>query len=162
MREPMKVAVLAGRAVLRLKSWLPQQTNDTVPVTLPAAARALGMAPGEWLIMSSETLASNLRESLTAEAARQDCTLVDLSDGLVVIEVYGSAARELLSKGCGLDLHPRVFTAGQWARCRFAQVPVVIECLEGPPRFELTVARSFLQYLHAWLIDAVAEFANVS
>jgi sarcosine oxidase subunit gamma len=72
--------------------------------------------------------------------------------------VRGSAARELLSKGCGLDLHPESFPAGHCARARFAQIPVVIECLEEPPRFEMTVARSYLQYLQSWLEDAAVEF----
>jgi hypothetical protein len=41
---------------------------------------------------------------------------------------------------------------------RFAQIPVIIDCLDEPPRFELTVARSYLQYLRFWLTYAAVEF----
>jgi sarcosine oxidase subunit gamma len=74
------------------------------------------------------------------------------------LRVQRPDARELLSKGCGLDLHPRFFAPDQCARTRFAQIPVVIDCLNGPSRFELYVARSHLSYLHSWLVDAAAEF----
>jgi sarcosine oxidase subunit gamma len=67
---------------------------------------------------------------------------VDYSDRLAVIEVRGTAARALLSKGCGLDLSDRAFPARYCARTRFAQLAVILECLDDS-RFELTVARSY-------------------
>ena len=142
MPEPIQITTLADRTVLRLKSWLP-----TPPAGLPA--RTLCIGPGDWLIVSSGSSAPEISGSGLA--------LVDLSDGLVALAVSGPAAREVLSKGCGLDLHR--FAAGKCTRTRFAQIPVVLECLDET-RFELHVARSYLHYLRAWLTDAALEFGD--
>jgi len=39
-----------------------------------------------------------------------------------------------------------------------SQIPAVVDYLDGPPRFELYVARSYLAYLQSWLADSTAEF----
>jgi sarcosine oxidase subunit gamma len=158
---------------MRLTSWLPEYRNgkkrgtidgpelpSEVGATVSGGMHVLCMGPAEWLIVSTERAACTLRERIEPGLARQGLVLVDLSDGLAGLAVQGVAARDLLSKGCGLDFHPRIFPAGQCARTRFAQIPIIIDCLDEPPRFELYVARSYLHYLHAWLIDAAVEFGN--
>lgn len=169
----VQITVTSSRTSLRLKSWLPEYTNggksvvlagrelpSAVGTTLSGPMRVLCIAPGEWLIVSYEHQASVLRENIEPDLLQQGLTLVDLTDGLAGLEVQGSAAREVLSKGCGLDLHPRSFPTGRCARTRFAQIPVVVDCLDEPPRFELYVARSYFSYLRLWLIDAAAEFGD--
>lgn len=168
----IQMTAVSGRTSLRLKSWLPEYTNAAKPVvlagwelpsqvgvTLSGPMRVLCVGPGEWLIMSHEYPAS-LRERIEPDLPKHGLALVDLTDGLAGLDVRGCAAREVLSKGCGLDLHPRGFPAQWCARTRFAQIPLVIECLDSPPRFELHVARSYFHYLHTWLIDAAAEFGD--
>jgi sarcosine oxidase subunit gamma len=169
----VQTKALTGRTIMRLKPWLPEYVHGERPVvlagrelpskvgaTLSGAVRVLCIGPGDWLIVSPQQPASSLREHLEPDLARQGLALVDTSDGLATFEVCGAASREMLSKGCGLDLHPRSFAAGACARTRLAQVPVVIECLDAPQRFELTVARSYASYLQAWLVDAAAEFVS--
>ena len=165
----IQISPVSGRSVLRLRSWLPEFSRGGKPVILdgrelpaqvgeilPGQVRALCVSPGEWLLVSTE---SDWPQPLRPEESTQGLVLVDLTDGLAIIDVRGSAAREILCKGCGLDLHPRSFPAGRCARTRFAQIPVVVECL-GPSRFELYVARSYLHYLHSWLEDAAVEFGD--
>lgn len=167
----VRIAAGEARGLLRLKSWRPESVTAGRPVvlagrrlpaevgaTLAGPLRVLCLGPAEWLVISRERAGSRLREQFEPEAIEQGLALVDLSDGLAGLDVQGAAARDLLSKGCGLDLHPRYFAAGQCARTRFAQIPVVIDCLDEAPRFALYVARSYRQYLHAWLSDAAAEF----
>lgn len=169
--SPIQITPLSGRTVLRLKSWLAESLDDGEPVgragqTLPLEVgatayeplRVLCLGPGDWLVVSSEQPAPRLREHLEPYLALPGLAIVDLTDGLASLKVCGPTAREVLSKGCGLDLHPRRFPAGRCARTRFAQVPVVMECLDDPPRFELTVARSYFRYLHEWITDATTEF----
>lgn len=172
----VEIRPLAQRSVLRLRAWQPEPSNDPSPVvlagqmlpatvgeTLSGSARALCVGPGDWLIVSEQHTASHLREHFEPDLSRQGLALVDLTDGLAVIDVRGPTAREILSKGCGLDMHPRSFPPGRCARTRFAQIAVVIECLDdGRLRFELTVARSYLHYLHSWLADAAAEFGGLA
>jgi sarcosine oxidase subunit gamma len=164
-----QIVVGHGRNVFRLKSWVVGITGGSKPVTLagrelPAdaggtlrgSARALCTGPGEWLVVSPGPGAGRLPEQIEQELVEQGVALVDLSDGLGVLEVSGRDVRELLCKGCGLDLHAATFAPGSCARTRFAQIPVVIECIDET-RFEVYVARSYLQYLHAWLSDAAVE-----
>jgi sarcosine oxidase subunit gamma len=143
--------VLAGRE-------LPSQ----VGTALSGPLHALCLGPGEWLTISYEHTASNLREHFAPDLTKYGLAAVDLSDGLTVLEVSGSFAYDTLSKGCGLDLHPSSLAAGQCARTRLAQIPVVIEHFREPPRFELYVARSYLEYLRSWLADAAAELQGSS
>lgn len=165
---PIRVGTAAGGSVLRLKSWrdgaiAPMIDGGQWPAqvghTLGGPLRVLCVAPGDWLILCDTLPSSALRQQLHA-GLRDGHVLVDLGDAYVRLEVAGSCARDLLSKGCGLDLHPHTFPAGRCARTRFAQIPVVIECLDDSPRFELLAARSYAQYLHAWLVDAAAEFRD--
>jgi len=169
----VQITTVGGRAFLRLKSWLPADITANRPVllagrelpsqvgaTLPGPVHVLCVGPGEWLIVSHEHPVSSLRECIEPDRRKRYLVLVDLTDGFAGLDVQGSAAREIMSKGCGLDFHPRSFPAGRCARTRFAQIPVVIDCLDQPCRFELYVARSYVDYLRSWLTDAAVEFEN--
>jgi heterotetrameric sarcosine oxidase gamma subunit len=168
----LQITALSGRTILRLKSWLAESVTGGKPVVLAAqalptqvgatvseSAHVLCVGPGDWLIVS-EQLASCVRDRVESDLARQGLAIVELTDGLASLEVRGTGVRDLLSKGCGLDFHLRRFPAGRCTRTRFAQVPVVIECLDEPLRYQLTVARSYCRYLHAWLTDAAAELQS--
>lgn len=161
-RAVIHVTAVSGRTLLRLKSWLPEHVSGEKSVLLAGQqlpsqvgaissipVRALCLGPGEWLIVQHE-------HAVVFDVPAQGLALVDLSDGVASLEVSGSAVREVLSKGCGLDLHPRSFPPGRCARTRLAQIPLVIECLEQS-RFELHVARSYRHYLHSWFTDAAAD-----
>jgi sarcosine oxidase subunit gamma len=169
----VQIGLVMGLTFMRLKSWLPESTTSDKPIVLPGgelsskvgailsgSMRVLCLGPGEWLIVSHEHHAASIRKDIELYLPRSGLSLVDLSDGLATLEVQGAPTRDLLAKGCGLDLHPLSFPPGRCARTRFAQVPVVMECRNEPSRFELTVARSYLRYLHAWLADAAAEFGD--
>ncbi len=64
----------------------------------------------------------------------------------------------MLEKGCGLDLHPRAFTAGCCAQTVFARLPVIIDQISEAPLYRLFVQRSAARWLVDWLIDAAEEF----
>ena len=106
------------------------------------------------LARAASASASSLRRWLEADLSGRGVALVDVTDALVSFEIHGPATRDVLSKGCGLDFHPRSFLPGQCARTRFAQIPVLIECIDESSRFELSVAQSYSAYLHSWLKDA--------
>jgi sarcosine oxidase subunit gamma len=169
----IQLTLLSGRSSLRLKSWLPEYTTGGRPVvlggrelpsqvgaTLSHPVHVLCVGLGEWLIELRECEVPALRALIEPDLPKQGLVLVDLTDGLVILEARGSAIREVLSKGCALDLHPRTFLAGRCARTRFAQIAIVIERrLDEPSCFELYVPRSYIRYLHAWLTDAASEMA---
>ena len=89
--------------------------------------------------------------------------LVDLTDAQTIIRVSGPRARDLIAKGCTLDLHPRAFGAGHVARGTLAHAQITLlqtasDGETGGPAFDLYVGRSFAQHLWCWLEDAAREY----
>lgn len=173
-KQGIEIVTGGDQTVQRLTSWLPEYRNGGAPVvlagrilpnevgaTLAGSMGVLCIGPGDWLVVSRGYTDPAVRQEIEPDAQKEGLVLVDLSDGLAGLGLRGSATRELLSKGCGLDLHPGNFPAGRCARTRFAQIPVVVACLDEDFRFELYVGRSYLQYLHDWLTDAAVEFEVV-
>ena len=80
------------------------------------------LGPDEWLVVSppdvKDGLAAKLQEALTALYV----SVNDISSGQTIIRLRGARARDLLNKGCPLDLHPRAFGAGQCAPEPHSQV----------------------------------------
>ncbi|MFC4314227.1 sarcosine oxidase subunit gamma [Steroidobacter flavus] len=161
------------RAVLEINSWLPELKNgeqrlslngcelpSEVGATLPGSVRALCLAPGRWLLVSEEQSPANIAERFAAEVTAQGAVLIDTTDGIGVLNVRGAQARDVLSKGCGLDFHPTAFAAGHCARTRFAQMAVIVEHIDDATGFRLYVARSYLRFLTDWIADAAVEFQS--
>ena len=82
--------------------------------------------------------------------------MVDLSQAFAVLSVSGPGTRDLLMKGCGLDLDS--FPVGYCTRTRFVQLHITLHCADAAPFFELYVGRSHVAYLESWLKDAALEF----
>jgi sarcosine oxidase, subunit gamma len=112
--------------------------------------------PVDWLVISGEP-AGPLVQRLDAVFGGSTFVVTDQSQGLGTLEIRGPRSRELLSKACGLDLHPRVFTEGSCARTRLASVPAILDA-PGGDLFTCAVARSYLSYVRRWLSDAAVEF----
>ena len=143
-----------------------QATEKTLGVGLPEAGHsaaagpvtALWLGPDEWLVVADdggEKLKGSLREALTGV----DAAVTDVSDARAVIRLTGAGAREVLAKGCTLDLHRRVFGPGQVAQTTLAKADVILfqsvdDDASGEPSFDIYVGRSFAEYLWLWLEDA--------
>lgn len=121
---------------------------------------ALWLGPDEWLVVS-ETPADQLVEQLRAAAGDTPAQVLDLSANRTVIELTGPGARSVLEKGCPADLHPRVFTDGTAIVTSLARVPVIV-WRTGADAFRVVPRASLAQYVAAWLLDAVREFAPVA
>jgi sarcosine oxidase subunit gamma len=166
---------ICGRTSLRLRSCLPEVVSGQKAVVLAGRElplrvgatrcgpiQALCIGPGEWIIVSQVMTALDVQTRFAPELTQQGLVLVDLTDGLAVLELRGFATRDVLSKGCGLDFHPDVFFIGTCARTRFAQLDVIIHCTGFEPQIELYVGRSYLAYLHDWLTDAATDTQNAT
>jgi sarcosine oxidase subunit gamma len=112
----------------------------------------------EWLLLTPDGAQDVLLERLRAALAGCHAALTDVSDLYASFEVVGPSSRDLLAKGCALDLHPRVFQAGHCAATALASVRVTLRQLDAAPRFQLLVEHSYAQYLWDWLTDAAVEF----
>jgi sarcosine oxidase subunit gamma len=153
--DPADTAVLrAAEAVLGLA--LPLQPNRCAE---GAGRSVLWLGPDEFLVMCEAGGETALADGLSHALSGRHAAVTDISDGRAVIEIGGARARDLLAKGCGLDLHPRVFGPGQCAQSGFAKARIIIRQRDPAPVFEIVVERSHAEYLWLWLQDATREFA---
>ena len=133
----------------------PTEPNTAVgPADLDAGPRILWLGPDEWLVAGADNPAAALADAI----ANLHAAAVDVSDGRTVIGVSGSSARDLLAKGCPLDLHPAVFAPGRCAQTLIAHAHVILHQTDAAPRYEIYVHRSFADYLWRWLEDAAREY----
>ena len=105
----IQITAIRSETLLQLKSWLPQNVTffgqrlpSQVGEISSGSTRVLCVGPGEWLVVARDRL-------VPFEEPDLGLAQIDVTDGLARLEVRGRAARELLSKGCGLDFHPRSF-----------------------------------------------------
>lgn len=115
---------------------------------------ALWLGPDEWLLVVPDGEELEVERALRAALAGQHFALTDVSDGRAVIGLAGARARELLMKGCSLDLHPRAFGPGRCAQTRLARAYMLLHQLDDAPSYDLYVHRSFADYVWRWLEDA--------
>lgn len=86
--------------------------------------------------------------------------VVDVTHGQSEIRLLGPAARELLSKLCGLPLDDACFPDGGVAETSVAKIHQLVVRREedGVPGYALLGARSYAQYLWEALVEAGAEW----
>ena len=176
--EPLEIEAASARRVhvaaaqplakLRVQSWYGATNVPLLSFPVGSSGdgevRVLRIGPSEWLAVSETLdaagLALQVLAKLCAAGAAGNFALVDMTDGLQVVEIHGPAARELLETGCCLDLHPGHFPVGRCTRTRLAGLPVLIDCNGPVERFQLYVARSYVAWFTAWLIDASLDLGR--
>ena len=140
---------------------LPLHANTA---TLGAAGQLLWLGPDEWVLklppggsqyQSSGPLEA-VESALRIALAGQHVSLVPVGHGFTTLTVQGAGAAALLARGCPLDFHARAFAAGTVAQSHVAKAGATILCLAPGSHFELTVRRSFADYLFRWLCEAGA------
>jgi sarcosine oxidase subunit gamma len=132
---------------------LPQVCGDT---SEHGPHTALWLGPDEWLVISQRD-AGPLVSSLLGALGDDRGSVVDVSANRTVVELSGSFAREVLEKGCPVDLHPRAFRPGKAVTTTVGPVPVVLWQL-ADHSYRLLPRSSFADYLARWLLDAMREY----
>lgn len=145
----------AVTAVLGLA--LPRTPNRTARSAL---ATALWLGPDHWLLVTAPGDETALCATLRAGLRSTVAAIVDVSDQLMTLTLGGARARDVLAKGCALDLDARAFPPGRVARTVLARVPVVLHFPKGGDGcgFDLHVEASHAEFLWHWLADAAREY----
>lgn len=127
---------------------LPVKPNTT---TQAGEFRLLWLGPTEYWVTapagSEEKLVADLRQAFTGQHA----AVIDVSESRTVISISGPDAREILARGCSLDLHPRVFGPGQCAQTGLTKANVLIDQRDSVPSYDIYVLKSFADYLWQWI-----------
>jgi sarcosine oxidase subunit gamma len=106
------------------------------------------MGPEAWLITSTTIDGPTLAKSFPLAS-------VEISDSYATFQVRGAHARDLLARGCGLNLDPENFRAGQCARTRLASLSALLRPLSDQS-LEIWIDRSAAHYFYDWLMDIAA------
>lgn len=165
LADGVMMHVLPPRAVVRLQVSRPAMINVVDArighVALPTEPgqcighdpAILWLAPDGWLLVSEQWDGATLAAWVRPASHGRTAAVVDVSDSLVAFMLEGPRARELLTRGTGLDVDAASLVPGSCTRTRLAQLPVIVRSLT-PERIELLVDRSPAAWLREWFIDA--------
>ena len=120
--------------------------------------RVIWLGPDEWLILSDAAELDSLKDNLARALIKSHSALVDVSDNSTIIEIKGRYSREILMKGCSLDIHPSVFQTGCSAQTDLGLANIILLQTADDPVYQIIVRASFASYLWDWLVDAAHEF----
>jgi sarcosine oxidase subunit gamma len=151
VRASGEVAARVGRA---LGMALPIEPNTVATV---GERSILWLGPDEWLVVDSESSAAEIEAHVRAAFAPDWGSTVDVSANRTIVELSGPHARDVLARGCSLDLHPRSFGPGRCAQTLLAQAAVILWQTDDAPTFKILVRASVAAHLTRWLADASAE-----
>jgi sarcosine oxidase, subunit gamma len=145
---------------LRLDPTLAGQVSYALPLAPNTAwesgsRAALWLGPDEWLLTGPPDAGPWIVEEIGAALHDAHHSVVDVSASRVALDLTGSGVMDLLSKGCSLDLHPRVWTVGSCAQTMLEKAPVILHEREGSTR--VLVRTSFADYLTEWFLASTAE-----
>lgn len=111
------------------------------------------LAPNRWLLLSDERTADSLIAHCESALDELVHCAVDQSAAHAIFRLVGAGVRDLLARGCGVDIRPTRFRVDACCRTRLAQIAAVLVACEGKG-FECYVERSLADYLEAWLQDS--------
>jgi sarcosine oxidase, subunit gamma len=128
----------------------PQGRLGTLPGGLTLAVR-----PERWLLLlpPAEAGASALR---CREICGDAGTAIELSSGLDALQLAGPALRDVLKRGCRLDLAREAFPAGAAAASTLAQVGVILAALSAG--LLLLTPATTARHLREWLTGTARPF----
>jgi sarcosine oxidase subunit gamma len=141
---------------------------EVLRVELPTAASTyaknadttvIWLCPDEWLVTGTSLAGPKLEARLREAVAPHGGVAVDVSGQRTTLRLRGSASREVLGKGCALDLHPRAFGQGAAAQTMLGQAGVILLAVNGGGvDYRILIRSSFARYLADWLLDAAEEY----
>jgi sarcosine oxidase subunit gamma len=125
--------------------------------TRAGAWTATWIAPEAWLLAYAGGPGSDAAQSID-NATRGVASLMDQSSGKSVLTIAGPRARDVLAKGCRVDLHRRAFGAGRAAVTPIGHVHGIVAQIDDVPTFDLIVPSTLARDVFEWLCVSAAEF----
>ena len=137
-------------------------TGVDLPLTPRTSAawgdvKILWLSIDQWLVICPRGRTGEMIGGLEEALKGQHVATTDVSDMRAVIRLEGEGVREVLLKGCSLDLLGNGYEPGTVRRVRFAEIAALIQVIDAKT-IELYVFRSYAAY--AW--DFLAVTANAA
>jgi heterotetrameric sarcosine oxidase gamma subunit len=158
-REGLGLATIIGSR--EDNEALARRISDVLGIDVPTTPRVstgreaalVWAGPAQWLLVAEgRDLLSRIVGGLAGFAA-----VSDQSDARALIRFSGPRVRDVLAKGCPIDLHPRRFGPGDAAVTSIAHMGVQLWQIEDTPSYDLAVARSMAASFWSWFHVSAAE-----
>jgi sarcosine oxidase subunit gamma len=142
-------------------SAVQQTLGVNIPATSPGTAKsddltALWMGPDRWWLVAEGPVLPSVNE-LHQKLTAFNAAVVEVGDAFVAVKIAGPKSRDVLAKGCTIDLHPRAFKTGSVVQTNLAKAQIALYQLDETT-YQIFARRSFAEYLWTWLEDAGIEY----
>jgi len=115
--------------------------------------RILWSGPSNWLLISTK---KDIISSIQKICDDKNFAVTDLSHSRAIIELKGSNSKEVLKKGCPINLNE--FKVNNCANSIFHGITITIDMISNDPEtFRIFALRSFGESLHHSITDACLE-----
>ena len=115
--------------------------------------RILWSGPSNWLLVSTK---KDILSSVQKICDDKNFAVTDLSHSRAIIELKGSNSKEVLKKGCPINLNE--FKVNNCANSIFHGITITIDMInENPETFRIFALRSFGESLYHSITDACLE-----
>jgi len=114
-------------------------------------------APGQWAVMAERGDDGGLAALLRARLGDAG-HVSDQSHGRQTVRIGGPRTREVLSRLCALDLHPRVAGVGFCAQTPVAGLGCLVQQVDAAPSFDLVVYAGYAEAFWGRLTRTAAAF----
>ena len=116
--------------------------------------RILWNAPNTWLVISRK---ENIVETIKEKCKNENFAVTDISHSRAVIQIKGPQAKEVLKKGCPININE--IQVDNCAGTVFNGITVVIDFVNNDPdTFNLLALRSFGETFYHHITDSALEF----
>ena len=144
--------------------------KDSLKLTLPTEAgtysrhgltMACWLGPDEWVLVSDQS--AETVQSALGGALAGHISIVDVTGGQTQINLRGSSVALVLKKASGYDFEGWAMAGETVNRCvqtNFAKATALVSS-NADGSFDLTIRRSFADYIAQWLLDAGQEHGCV-
>ena len=127
--------------------------EDSMQVSSNNDTRILWTGPSNWLLVSTK---QNILNSVQNFCDDRNFAVTDLSHSRAVIELKGSKSKEILKKGCPINLNE--FKVNNCANSVFHGITITIDMVSNDPEtFRVFALRSFGESLYHGITDACLE-----
>jgi sarcosine oxidase subunit gamma len=166
---------MAGRGMLDLRGLTSDArfmdvVRNVLGVALPTEPRTsvswgeikvLWLSVDQWLILCPGARTAEILAKLRDALAEVHALVVDVSDMRAVIRIEGAGSREVLMKGCSLDLRDATYATGTVRRMRFAEIAALLHVVDTDS-FDVYVFRSYADYAWNFLLATARASAKIS
>ena len=115
------------------------------------------LGPDEFMVICEAGKDEELASTIHTSFGSRHASVTNITDALAAFHLKGAAVRQLLAKGCALDLHQNSFAPGDAAQTLLSHASVTIMALLND-EFIIICRTSFACYLQEWILDAALEY----